>query len=292
MNDQHTNETFDVDMIEIDLLDLIRLLWQKLWLIVLAMVLCGSLAFSAAMLTTEPTYTASAMMYVNNSSLSVGSTSITFSSSQLSAAKSLLDVYVIILQSRTTLEAAIEKADLDYTYAQLRGMVRAASVNDTEIFQIAVTCGNPDDAKLIVDTLVDILPERIADIVDGSSVRVVDRAVRPAGASSPSNTRYAVIGVIVGAVLGCAIIILQDLMNTTVRDEEYLKQRYNIPILAIVPDVYGQPKKSYGYKYSYKYGYNKYGKDGYQRPSYYENAYEKSNADAYEFVQAEDGDEK
>lgn len=280
MNEQHTNKLFDVDMIEFDLLDMIRLLWQKFWLILLAMVLCGSLAFSVALLTIKPTYTASAMMCVNNSSLSGNSGSITFSSSQLSAAKSLLDIYVIILQSRTTLETAIERADLDYTYAELRSMVRAASVNQTEIFQITATCGNPDDAKLIVDTLVDILPGRIADVVDGSSVRVVDRAVLPTSSSSPSSTKYAILGVIVGAVFGCAIIIIQELMNTTVRDEEYLKQRYNIPILAVVPDVYGQPKNSYDYKY------------GYQRPNYYENVYEKSSENIDDFVQAEDGGDK
>ncbi len=255
MNERNTNETFDVDTIEIDLLDLVRLLWKKMWLIIISMILCGSVAFSAAMMSIEPTYTASAMMYVNNSSLSVGSTSISISSSQISAAKSLLDIYVIILRSRPTLQAAIDRGDLPYTPAQLRGIVSASSVNGTEIFSITATCGNPEDAKLIVDNLVMVLPERIAKIVDGSSVRLVEPAELPGASVSGSNSRYALIGAVVGAIIGCAIIIIQDLMNTTVRDEEYLKQRYNIPLLAIVPDVYSRSKKSYykkGYKYAYK----------------------------------------
>ncbi|MBQ8747491.1 MAG: hypothetical protein IJZ08_06460 [Clostridia bacterium] len=267
-------------MIEIDLLDLARLLWKKLWLIVISMILCGSIAFSAAMFSVEATYTSTAMMYVNNSSVSVGGTSITFSSSQLSAAKSLLDVYVIILQSRTTLEMVQVKAadDLsrEYSVGELRGIVQASSVNNTEIFSISATCGNASDAEVIVDTIVDILPDRIADIVDGSSVRLVDAAVLPTVSATPSNNRYALIGAVIGAIIGGAIIIIQDLMNTTVRDEEYLKQRYNIPILAIVPDAYNSSKKAYyksGYKYAYK-GY--YGRSGI---GYYARAYENKAED-------------
>ena len=232
MDHQATNELVEVDMVEVDLFDLLRLLWEKLWLIVIAMVLCGSIAFTGSIFTVAPQYTSTAMMYVNNNSVSVGDSTFTFSTGQLSAAKSLLDVYLIILKSRTTLEAAIEVADLPYSYGQMRSFVTAGSVNGTGIFTISATCENPDDAKLIVDTLVEILPDRISDIVEGSSVRLVDSAVRPSARSSPSYTRYGLIGVVVGAVLSCAAIIIQDLMNTTVRDEEYLKQRYNIPLLA------------------------------------------------------------
>ncbi len=286
MNDQKMNEMVESGTAEIDLLNTLRLLWQKIWIILLCMAMCGALAFGGAYLTIEPQYTASAMMYANNNSLSVGGSTITFSSSQLSAAKSLLDVYVIILKSRTTLESAIDRADLPYSYDELRTIVSAGSVDNTEIFTITATCGNADHAQLIVETLVEILPDRISDIVDGSSVRVVDRAVRPVNPSSPSYTRYALIGTVLGALLSCALIVIQDLMNTTVRDEEYLKQRYNIPILAVVPDVYETTGKKYGYKY--KYGYHHRYKYGYQRVGYYQSGYEQSMENA----KTEDGDKQ
>ncbi len=287
MNGQATNSAVDMDNTELDLLDMITLLWSKIWIIVISMVLCGSIVFAGAMISVVPQYTATAMMYVNNSSLSVGGGTISFTASQLTAAKNLLDVYVIILKSRTTLEAAIEEGDLPYTYEQLREIVTAGSVNGTEIFSIAATCSDPAVAKLIVDTIVDLLPDRISDIVDGSSVRLVDHTVLPKVSSSPSNARYALIGALAGLVASCGLIIVQDLMNTTVRDEEYLKQRYNIPILAVVPDVYGVSKKKYGYKYGYRSKY----RYGYQRHGYYRslhNIYE----DNYNNVKAENGESK
>ncbi|MBQ8249172.1 MAG: hypothetical protein IJY93_04725 [Clostridia bacterium] len=281
MNYHNTNEINEIDTIEVDLFDLIRLLWQRLWVIVLSMVVCGAIAFSAAVFLVTPMYTSSAMLYVNNSSASVSGIPITISASQLSASKSLLDTYVVILKTRTTLNMVKDRTDLDYSIGEMQGMISAAAVNDTDIFRITVTCPNPEDARTLVDTLVDILPNRIADIVDGSSVRVVDTAITPTARSSPSYTRYAVIGILVGAVLSCAIIVIEDLMNTTVRDEEYLKQRYNIPILAVVPEAYSVSKKAYGYKHYYKsrYKYGYHGKYGYHR-TMDENGYARSYEEA------------
>lgn len=237
-----------IDEIEIDLLHIAKVLWQRIWIIVISVILLGGILFSYAVFMIQPLYQAEAMMYVNNNSISLGAASIALS--ELSAAQSLLDVYVIILQSRTTLEEVAEKAGLEYTYKQLGGMVSASSVNGTEIFRIVATSTDPAEAELIVDTIVEILPERIAEIVDGSSVRVVDYAVMPTHRSSPSYTRYAMIGMVLGFIISCGAIIILDLMDTTVRSEDYLYQKYSdIPMLAIVPDANETRRGTYGYSY-------------------------------------------
>lgn len=245
------NTQIDNNEIEIDLLHLVKVLWQKAWIIILCTILLGAIVFSYAFFFVTPQYQAKAMMYVNNSSFSVGSTSFSISSSELTAAKSLLDTYVIILKSRTTMEKVLAETGLDYSYEEISGMVSASAVNSTEVFQIVATSSVPQEAELIVDTIVKILPDRIADIVDGSSVRLVDHAVLPTQRSSPSYTKYAMIGIILGFVLSCGVIIVVDLMDTTIRDEDYLYQRYNIPVLAVVPDAYESRKGSYSYSHYY-----------------------------------------
>lgn len=251
MNNQ-INKTLDNSEIEIDLLHLLKLLWKNAILIAICSVLLGAITFSYAFFFVTPQYQAKAMMYVNNNSFSVGSTSFSISASEINAAKSLLDTYVIILKSRTTMEKVLEKTGLEYSYEKISGMVTAAAVNSTEVFQIVATSPDPAEAELIVDTIVEIIPDRIADIVDGSSVRLVDRAVLPTHRSSPSYSRYAMIGLILGFVLSCGAIIIYDLMDTTIRDEDYLYQRYNMPVLAVVPDAYESRKGSYRYSRYYK----------------------------------------
>ena len=75
------------------------------------------------------------MMYVNNSALSLGSTSFSISSGELSAAQSLVETYIVILKSRLNLEAVIEKAELPYTYEELELMITAQGVNETRNFR-------------------------------------------------------------------------------------------------------------------------------------------------------------
>ena len=250
MNNQ-TNNPVENPEIEIDLMHLLKVLWQRKWIILICTILIGAIALGYAYFFVKPEYQAKAMMYVNNSTVSIGGTSVSISPSELSAAKSLLNIYLIILQSRTTLDQVIQDSGLNYTYAQMSKMVKASSVNSTEVFQIVATCNNPGDAKLIVDTIVKILPDRVADIVDGSSVRLVDHAVYPTSRSAPSYSRYLMIGLLIGFVLSCALFILIDLLDTTIRDEDYLFQRYNIPVLAVVPDATETGKSSYGYGHYY-----------------------------------------
>ena len=233
--------------IEIDLLHLVKVLWKKAWIIILCSILLGAITFSYAFYFVTPQYESKAMMYVNNSSISFGGTSLSISSGELSAAKSLLQIYIIILESRTTLETVIDIADLEYTYEELEKMVEATSVNGSEVFQIVATSEDPAEAELIVDTIVDVLPNRIAEIVDGSNVRLVDSAILPTERSSPSYSKYAMIGLLLGFVCSCGVIVVIDLLDTTIRDDDYLFQRYNIPVLAVVPDANQKTGKSYAY---------------------------------------------
>jgi len=240
-----------IEETEIDLLRIAKLLWHRIWIIILAMILVAALAFSYAYFFIKAKYESSFMLYVNNSTVSLGS-SFSVSLSELSAAKSLLDTYIVIMRSRVTLERVNEAAGTDYTYEELYKMVDAKSVDSTEIFSVTVTSNDPAEAKHLADTILDILPERISEIVAGSSVRVVDYPVQ-GSRSGPNYRTYALVGLLLGSVGAAAVIIIIDLMDTTVRDEEYLNQKYSsIPVLAVIPDAKGNGSKGYGYK---KYGY-------------------------------------
>lgn len=237
---------------EIDLLSLARALWRRAWVIVLAMFVCGAAAFSVTYFLITPKYESSVLMYVNNSSISVGSTSVSLS--DLSASQTLVDTYIVILKTRLTLNEVIEQAELPYSYEQLRDMISAASVNSTEIFEVKVTSPDPVEAERIANTIAHVLPEKISEIVDGSSVRTVDFAVQPTRKSSPSITKNVALGMILGFALSCGVLILLELLDEHIRDEEDLTAVYDLPVLAVVPDLRGGE--------SPRYGASRYGKAG------------------------------
>lgn len=239
----------DNEEVEIDLLALARALWRRAWAVILAMLIGGAAMFSYASFLITPLYQAKALMYVNNSSLSVGNTKLSISQAELSAAQSLVDTYIVILNSRTTLNDVIKEAEVPYTYEQLSSMISAQAVNSTEVFEVVVTDANPQEAEKIANAIADVLPNKIAAIVEGSSARIVDYAVVPSQKSSPNITKLTAMGLLAGFVLSAAVIIVLELMDETIHDEDYLAQNFDLPVLAAIPDMLNGGKDKGYYKY-------------------------------------------
>lgn len=237
---------------EIDIIQLLQALWRKAWALVLAALIGGGIAFSYSAFLIAPLYEAEAQMYVNNSSFSVGSTSFSINNAELTAAQSLVDTYIVILVSRPTLERVIDETGINYSCEELEAMISAAPVNNTEVFSITITSKNPQEAELIANAIVDILPERISDVVDGSSVRTVEWAIIPSEKSSPNITMYTAVGMLLGVVIACILTIIQLAGDTMIHDEDYLTETYKLPVLAVIPNLYDDNKNNYYSTYESK----------------------------------------
>ena len=247
---------------EIDLLQLFRALWRNALVIILVAILFGGLAFGGTYMFISPKYEASAMMYVNNSSVTLGNTSVSITSGELSAAQTLVNTYIVILKSRATLDEVIQESGVPYSVEKLDKMVSASAVSGTGIFRIKVESSSPTEAELLANTIARVLPERISDIVDGSSVRVVDYAIVPAHRSSPSYTKNTAIGVLAGVVLVAGIICLREILTSgedvIIHSTDDLKELFpEIPVLAVVPDMRMTSKSGYYSAYSTYYGSDK-----------------------------------
>lgn len=242
----------DGEYIKIDVLKILNGMVRRIGVIIIAMLLCGALAFSWAAFFISPLYESTVLMYVNNSSFSVGATNFSISSSEITAAKSLVDTYIVILKTRMTLNEVISTGDLDYEYEDLLEMIKAESVSGTEVFSVTVTSKDPQEAEHIANTIGLVLPSKIADVVEGSSVRIVDYAVVPAKKSSPSISKYTMVGLILGCLVSCAAIAVTEIRDNTIHSEEYLLTNYkNIPLLSVIPDLLERKGNDYHSYYNY-----------------------------------------
>ena len=238
----------------IDLMELVRALWKNILLIALTAVLVGSAAFAYTAFRLAPQYQATTSLYVNSGSFRLATTNYSVSTADMSTASSLVSVYLYILKSRTTMEEVIQEADLSYSPEQLSGMVYAKGVSGTAAIEITVTSTDPSEAELIANTIATILPVRITDIVEGSSVRVVDYAIIPSGRSGPDIVQKTTQGILTGAVLGAAVVIAFSLLNRrsreVVKSADDLRAMYpDMMVLAMIPDMSVSEKKNGYYAY-------------------------------------------
>ena len=250
-------------VIEINLIEVMDAFIKRAWLVILCVVVFAVGGFSYAFYFISPTYKSTVKFYVNNNTqkgLDAGKLNI--SSSDITAAKSLVDTYIVILETRNTLNEVIEKSGERVDYKKLSSMISASAVNDTEVFQVTVTSTDPLQAEHLANTIADVLPQKIASIVEGSSARVVDYAVIPTMKSAPSLRRYTLMGALIGFVLASVIIILILLLDYQIHNEDYLINNYpEIPLLGVIPDF--TAKRTFGY---YRYGKNR---SNYYKSNYY-----------------------
>ena len=242
VNDKSRKEYYTIDLLHI-----FSSVWKRIWVVVICGILGGIIGFSYATFDISPTYSSEILLYVNNSSLSIGSASFSISSSEITAAQSLVKTYIGMLENRTTLETVIEKSGVDYTWQELDDMIDASSLNETEILKVKVTSTDPYDAAKIANCIAEVLPQRISEIIEGSSMEVVDSAVVNLKKVAPSITRYAVMGGVLGVLMSVIVLIIMVISDDTIHDEEYILQNYKYPILAKVPDLHIPEAKGYAY---------------------------------------------
>jgi capsular exopolysaccharide synthesis family protein len=171
------------------------------------------------------------------------------STGDISASKSLVKTYIVILNSRETLNDVIDYAGVNRTYSQVKGMIQAEAVDSTEVFQVTVTSDDPEEAERIADAIAYILPKRISKIIQGTTAVVVDSAILPTRSSAPNYTQNTLLGFLAGFVGIIAALIIMELMDNTIRQEDDIAQISSHPILAAVPDITAPSKSSaYGRK--------------------------------------------
>lgn len=235
-------EYLDDDETVIHLDELFKLFLKHIAVIILSTFLLAGVGFVYSAFFITPLYESSISMYVNNSVNSSSSTSIT--SSDITASKYLVDTYVAVLTSRTTLNEVIEQTGVSYTYEELKDMISTEAVDDTEVFEVTVTGADPEEAAEIANAIAQIAPDKIAEIVSGSSVKVIDYAVVATDKSSPSIARYVVIFAMVGFILSCGGIMLFSLIQNGMTAEEKIRRDFkDKAVLSVIPQMGDTTKK-------------------------------------------------
>lgn len=231
---------------EINLKELFMALMKKWWLIVICAVLAGILAFVYTDHFVTPMYQAKVTFYVNNTRSTTTTAGIT--SSDLATSQRLVLTYVNILKSDTILEKVAGAVDGNVTANQIRGMITAEALDETEVFVVKISHANPYTAANIANAIAEVAPADLEKIIDGSSTKIVDYAKVPTAPYSPNKTRNTIVGVALGAAAAVAFVILQVLLDVRVKTEEDLVRLSSAPVLGVIPDLVAEQKEGYGYE--------------------------------------------
>lgn len=225
--------------VKIDVLLLIRFLLRKSWILILAALIGGAASFFAMKTLVKPTYKASISMYINNSTAEAQTSYIT--SGDLNASSALGNTYASIIKSNQLLNQVLEETGVTASLDGLRSSIDVSSGDGSAVLNISVTRRDPKEAAFLANTIGSLAPDMLTQIVEGSSVKMIDSALIPTKISSPNYRLTTIVSAFLVTFLVLILIVLREASRTGIYSEEDL-QEWDVPVIGVI-DSFDRSKK-------------------------------------------------
>lgn len=220
---------------EITISEILQILKQKL-----AVILVGSLLVSiiAVLFTTffvPKSYVSTVKLYVETNKENTGNASGYNNYNDRNYAVALVNTYKEMLNTNKFYSQLSKDISGKYTSDSLKKMVSFSSLNDTEVFQASVSANSPEDAKKIADSVAKIAPEMIGNLKENATLKIVDEAQIPKGASSPKPVPIAIVAFFATFLLISVIEIIRKVMDVKIAYNDDMTDVCGVPVLAAIP---------------------------------------------------------
>lgn len=215
---------------ELELGRILEELWDKAVLIILTGAITAFLIMLGTQLFGTPQYEARAKLFVLAKQ---SRTAVT--SSDMEASTSLTQDYAELIKSRTVLEQAIAKLELDMRYEELLGMVTVTVPVDTRVMSVTVVSRDPYLSAFAANTICDIASRQIRQVMDVETINMVERADIPVQSSGPGLMRSGLAGGMAGILLAVLAVTVRTLTDSRIRDRQDVKYYLGLETLGTIP---------------------------------------------------------
>ena len=215
---------------EIDLMEVLLRLLEK-WKLIIAGALVGAVLMAMySFILATPMYEATSKLYVLNSSDSA------INLSDLQIGSYLTSDYMEVFDTWEVNEMVRQNLNLSYTREELADMLTLTNPSNTRILNITVTSSDPQEAADIANEYADVAGQYISATMQTDQPSLLSEALTPDKPVSPKKKRNVVLGFLLGALLVCAGVIIQYLLDDKIKNEEDIKKYVGLPTLSVVPD--------------------------------------------------------
>ena len=210
------------------IMDIIKAVIRKIWLVALMGVLCAALVFAYVRLSTPKNYAASLKMIV------VTEEEHDDINALYQKWRPTTVDYGSIIVSRPVLEEVIDKMDLDMTPEELAGKITVNTDDKSTIIRVTVANRSGDAAVEMLNVYKDAFMRYIKEDVKVSLpviLEVSDHA-EPMVTGKLSDSKKAALGFIVGVLLALIAIVLLEMYNEKIRDQKEAEECLKVRALA------------------------------------------------------------
>ena len=221
------------DLIQLDIMLLLRRIWEKKVLVVLVTLLftAASLAYSIFLVT--PKYSSTTKVYVVNQKKD--DKAITTQDVQLGSL--LVKDYKEIILSNKVMEDSAEKSGTGITAKELAKKVSVDAPKDTRIISITVQDKDPQVASDLANTVKEVSADQIKEVTKIDDVTTLEEAKAATSPSSPNIPKNGILATALGFILAVAGVVLFELLDDRVKRAEDIEEVMGLVLLGVVPDT-------------------------------------------------------
>lgn len=223
------------EKVEFDFKEIFAILKKRAWVIALSAVLAAVLVFVYTACFVTPMYSAKISVAINNNASSSGDSG--YASSDLAVAIQLANTYVEIIKDDVILKPVAEEYALNLTADQLRGMISAEVVEDTQLFKLEIQSHDPALSARICSAIKDVATRELPGLMQGSSPTFLGDPKVSNSPTSPNYTQNVLLGLFAGALLAAIVLVVSNLLDVRVKGEEDLQKICPIPVLGMIPEL-------------------------------------------------------
>ncbi len=225
----------NVECQEIELLDLMRRIAKKWWLIVILVTISAVTSYYVTKMRITPIYKATTTIFIGKESSSITDISL----ADLEIGNQLVTDYRELIKTNLVAKEVIEKLALKVTPVDLNKFLMVQTVKGSRFMHISYKDPSPELAVKIVDKVSEVMKEKAETIVGAKNVHIVDYAELPHKPVSPNLFLNVAVAAVLGFITAIIIIVLDTMLDTAVHKEEEIEKEIGLPVLGIIPKFKG-----------------------------------------------------
>lgn len=218
----------------LDFLDVYSMLKRGINFIIAVTILCVGVVGILNAFIIEPVYESTTQILVNSTT----NTSGEMDTNEIQTNIQLIDTYSVIIESPAILGEVVNRLGsegITVTVEELQDAITVTSESNTQVMNINVAGGNPENTALVANTTAEVFQEEIVDIMQVENVTILSPAaigvkIKP---NAMTSTLFAAAA---GLALGIVIVLVRGIMDTSIKDEGTLTGMFEIPVLGSISD--------------------------------------------------------
>ena len=228
----------DMENEELDLRKLFDMFWNKKIEIIIIILLFLIMGTVYTMFLVKPVYSSSTSLLLAGSQ-----NTETITTTDITINNKLISTYSELIKSKSVIRKVKSNLNLDLSEDEIKKMIKVDAIDSTDLIKITVTNADNQLSEKIANKIAIIFIDEVQKYYNIDNVQVVDQAEVSEIPSNINHAKDLIMFGFAGVAVSCIVVLIINLIDTTIKPSKTIEEEFNIPVLASIPVYETSAKK-------------------------------------------------